>query len=313
MVCVACLLILSTPGEVSLRLSAGASGQTTPTSPTYPNTSWALGIVVPQGAPLAGGGRLRWEDVENVTAVFTLPNITMPDGVIYAVLSVMTDTNGVIQAAVGVRPNGAAWFAYSWSVPDVGAVPLVYHWVLNGTEPKMPPGSDAVVTIFRSLGSWNVKITNADKGTSMTHEIPDGQGSSIEAGDQELFSLESYTRSTGTFSGMGNLTLRYVLVDGTEVSGGTYAYSEWDPNHSPLFVVGSSGSSPPSFISLGQAKSGSFVWGYGEVWKNSDAPLLVASTLALTLIPVLLGIGLILWKAKHARKQVSEFENRVYR
>ena len=270
----------------------------------YSNTSWALGVVVPEGAALANGGTLHWEEVGNVTAEFTLPNISLPDRTIYAVVSVMTDTGAVLQGAAGVRGNGSAWLAFSWTIPDVNAVLLTYHWILTASLPDMPPRSNVSISIFDTSGQWSIRVEST--GGSVVGAFPEGLGPSLKPGDQEVFSLESYSRSVATFRGMGNLTLTSLVMDGARVAGGAYAYSEWDPNHSPLFVVGSSGASPPSFISVGERADGSFVWGYGQVWKGGGNANLAAESLVTVLLTVLAAVGLVSWERWKRRRRRAE-------
>ena len=294
-----CLLVLFNPAGAWL----ASQPTSTAASPeqAYPSSSWALGVVIPEGAALAGGGKLAWEGVENITTEFTLPNISMPEGIVYVVASVMTSTGAVLQAAVGIRPGDTTWFAYSWSIPNAESIPLIYSWVLNGTEPELGPGSNVTVSIFQASGVWNARIEDMGTEVSVVHPLPDGKGSSLKAGDQEVFSLESYSRSAGTFQQMGNLTLGGVWADEVKVVGGAYTYGEWDPTHSPLFVVGSSGSSPPSFISIGQAKDGSFIWGYDEVWGNRGDSLLPAvMSLLVIVLPIVVVFGLAFWKTKRS-------------
>ena len=266
----------------------------------YPTTSWAVGLVVPESASLQGGGKLRWEAVSNLTAAVTLPEISLPDEIVYVVLSVMTSNGSVLQAAAGIRPNDSNWSAYAWLIPSTATVPLVYQWILNASGPTMAPGADVSISIYQALGMWDLRIVNEQTGAAMTQQFPASTGSSVRPGDQEVFALESYSRSGATFQNMGNLTLTGIFVDGSKVTGGVYAYSDWDPAHNPLFAVGSSGTSPPSFISLGQAKDGSFVWGYAMVWTNpTDLPLTVAIVAAMVLAAVST-VGVVLWKTRKA-------------
>ena len=293
-----CALLLPATAAADPSLSVPHSA-----TQAYQSSSWALGIVVPQGASLQGGGKLRWEGVNNVTAVLTLPNITLPDRIVYVVLSVMTTGGAVLQAAVGVRPNDSAWLAYSWSIPDVESLPLVYRWIVNASGPEMAPSANVTVSIFFSSDSWNLRIADADTGISLERAFPVESGASLRAGDQEVFALESYSRSGTTFRGMGNLTLRSLLLDGARVTGGVYSYGDWDPSRNPLFVVGSSGTSPPAFMSFGQAEDGSFVWGYATVWGSSADPMIaIVETSALLSLVILAVLGTILWKVRRPRR-----------
>lgn len=275
------------------------SAQTNAGPQAYSTSSWALGVVVPEGAPLQGGGSLRWEDANNVTASFTLPDISVPDGLVYAVLSVMTGNGSVLQAAVGIRHNESDWFTYSWSISSPSSVPLTYQWVLNASVPEVAPLANLTVSIFRSSGPWSLRVLDESTGASVEHGFPSRQRASLRAGDQEVFSLESYSRSGSTFRNMGNLTLGGIFVDGARIEGGTYTYGGWDPSHNPLFAVGSSGSDPPTFISLGQTKGGSFVWEYATSWgSGGDSAAAFMEAFALLLIVSLSALGVVLWKTR---------------
>jgi len=266
---VALFLLMQIASAGASNSVAAASGQPNAAIQAYPNTSWAVGIVVPEGAGLQDGGKLHWEGVSNVTAAVTLPNITLPDRVTYVVLSLMTSDGSVLQAAAGVSPNGSSWLAYSWSIPNIDAVPLTYDWGLNASEPQMSPGSGVAISIYQTSGFWKLRVTNSETGTSVDRSFPSAILGPLRVGDQEVFALESYSRTVNTFKDMGNLTLRSIIVDGQKVIGGSYSYGNWDPSHNPVFVVGSSGTTPPEFLSLQQAGSGSFVWGFSSIWGDT--------------------------------------------
>jgi len=232
----------------------------------YPNSSWAIGVVVPQGAQISGGGSVRWEDITNVTVSLALPNINAPDGNVYAILSVMTSDGSVLQAAAGAMPNRTGWLVFAWSVHGAGSGPPTYLWVLNASAPEMSPLANISISIFRESGLWGLSVTDMGTGTSVEKSFPPGPAPALMKGDQEVFALESYSRTSATFRGMGNLTLHSISLNGGKVANGCYFYSDWDMVHNPLFVVGSSGSSPPSFIYAGEGPFGSFFWEYTGVW-----------------------------------------------
>jgi len=279
-------------------LSVGQT-QSQPVSP-YPNSSWAIGVVVPEGAQLAGGGNVQWEAITNVTASLVLPNIESPDGIVYVVLSVMTSDGSVLQAAEGALPNRSGWLAFAWSVQGADSSTLSYQWVLNASTPEMSPLSNISISIFRTPELWELKVTNVGTGSSVEKSFPPGPASALKAGDQEVFALESYSRTLATFQSMGNLTLNSILLDGKKVTNGCYLYGGWDMIHNPLFVVGSSGSSPPSFIQAGEGSPGSFFWDYMGVWGVQESPLggfaeiLIAASVAGSL--TLGGVGV--WLAR---------------
>ena len=297
----ALVLVMSTGVELSSIPTAEAPGQVGASGQAYPTTSWAVGLVVPEGASLQGGGKVAWEGVNNLTAAVTLPNITLPDEIVYAVVSVMTSDGSVLQTAAGIWPNDSEWFVYAWLIPSSSSVPLAYQWVLNGSEPAMTPGANVSISIYQVSGSWGLRVTDEESGAELTQQFPSGVGQSLMVGDQEVFALESYSRLGATFRDMGNLTLTGMFLDGLKVTGGVYAYSDWDPTHNPLFSVGSAGVSPPSFVSLGQARDGSFVWGYETQWSSPNDTLAAVETLLILAFVVLGVVGVVLWKTRKAK------------
>lgn len=266
-----CLLLLTAGQTLSTNLSTSTRGN-------YPPTSWALGIVVPEGSALEGGGSLRWEDVTNVTGLLTLPSISNPDSVVYGVMSLMAQDGSVMQAAVGVYPNSTEWLAFSWFISDIHEIPPTYVWILNLSDPGMSPGALVSISMFRSSGMWNLRLSDLGAGSAIERTLPPGIAPSLKPGDQEVFALESYSRASATFRGMGNLTLTGLFLDGRKVTGGAYSYGSWDPNHHPVFVVGSSGASPPYFISLRFGGDGSFVWGFADNWSSGNLGIPEAGT-----------------------------------
>ena len=300
LVAVVCALIAAAPIAVAQAPSGGALLQVGGRSQSYPTTSWAVGVVVPQGADLQGGGRVAWDRVSNVTALATLPNITRPDGIVYAVVSLMTGDGTVLQAAVGIWPNDSTWSAYSWLISGADAATLTYDRILNDSPPAMAPGSGIGISIYFASGAWNLRIWDPATGDAVGRSFPGPLADSLKVGDQEVFALESYTRSSAAFHDMGNLTLSGLFLDGSRVTGGVYAYSDWAPNHSPLFAVGSSGTSPPPFISFGRADDGSFVWGYAPVWNSGgDSVAMVWVTGTVVTGAILIGAGAAVWGVRH--------------
>ena len=293
------ILALSVPG------GPGAASASRPGGAAYPSTSWALGVVIPEGAGLQGGGSLRWEDATNVSASVTLPDIVGPDGIVYGVMSVMAQGGAVMQAAAGVYPNMSLWLAYSWFIPNIDAVPLTYAWVLNGSNPQMAAGASVSMSIFRSAETWEVRILDRGTGSSVVRAFPLEVGAVLLAGDQEVFALESYTRSSATFEEMGNLTLSGVSIDGQKVVGGFYTYSNWNPNRQPVFGVGSAGVSPPGFISLESGTNGSFEWGFAGVTSSAGPwyPGVFGASLVLALlVPVATVVAVVAWMTRTGRR-----------
>lgn len=263
------MVLLASPVSAPWLLSAGLpSAQSSAPADRYPTTSWALGLVAPEGAKLAGGGALQWERVSNFTVLAVLPNITFPDGIVYAVASVMTEGGAVLQAAAGVYPNSSSWLSYSWSVPDINLVPMTYTWILNGSRPAMAAGESVAISIFRGTGDWTMRVLDVSTGSSVEREFPVAVDQRLKAGDQEVFALESYSRTPSTFQEMGNLTLLGIYADRQEVTGGLYSYSDWNTLHNPVFAVGSAGTSAPGFISIGRESDGSVVWSYDAGWQD---------------------------------------------
>lgn len=258
------------PGPEAALASVTTQGQP---ADAYANSSWAIGVVVPEGAGLLGGVAVRWDGVNNVTASLALPDIASPDRTIYAILSVMTSDGSVLQAAAGALPNRTGWLGFSWLVQGADSGAPTYLWVLNASEPTMGPRANVSISIFRASGGWNLSVTDMDTGSKVVGSFPPGPSSTLKAGDQEVFALESYSRASETFSGMGNLTLNSLLLNGNTVLSGCYVYANWDMVHNPLFVVGSSGSSPPSFIDVRGRPSGSYIWGYAGVWEAPVDPI----------------------------------------
>jgi hypothetical protein len=231
----------------------------------YPTTSWAVGIVVPDGATLEGNGSLSWAGVSNLTSLILLPHISAPSGIVYAVMSVMAADGSVLQVAAGAYPNSSSWLAYSWEVEGAQTTPA-YDWILNSSAPSMSAGDRVSFSIFRNSTLWDLKVTDLDAHASVERAFTAGTALAFESGDQEAFALESYSRSASDFEKMGNLTLLGLFADGQRIFSGFYEYSGWDPTKNPIFAVGSSGTNPPIFISLQQIGRGSFVWGYVGIW-----------------------------------------------
>ena len=256
--------------------------------------SWALGVVVPDGAELSGGAALSWADVSNITAVVRLPNITEPAGVTYLVLSAEGDDDAVLQVAVGVWPGGSSWSAYSWYITGLGTSSPAYRWLMNSSTPSMAPGD--VVSISTSVreGAWGTGVRDLNTSQGRTGSLPSSTLTRFRSGDQEVFALESYTRSFTTFEDMGNATLLSLSADGTGIVGGWYAYGGWDPAHAPLFEVGSA--TPPTFVSLGAGGRGMAGWSYDAQWRGaigtaSTLPVDLAFAALAALVPVTFVIG----------------------
>ena len=228
-------------------------------------------MVIPDGAPLGSGAPLAWSDVGNLTMLVVLPNITRPDAITYVVLSAMGDDRTIFQVAAGVWPGSPYWSVYSWYVSGVDTQAPTYQWIANSTGPRFSPGDEVTVSLLRSSSGWGFCVYDHATGASQTGSFPADRGVTFASGDQEVLALESYSRSSATFVGMGNLTLETLLVDGAQVQGGWYFYSGWDPAHNPLFLVG--GSQAPLFISLTTNSRGEVVWGYSTQWADAHVSI----------------------------------------
>jgi hypothetical protein len=231
--------------------------------------SWAVGVVVPDGADLEGGARVAWSQVENVSVVVKVPNMTLADGTTYAILSLMTEDGVVLQTAIGVNPGEDAWLVDSMYIEDINHTPQVYHWALNSSSPASGPGQEVCISVHRTeAAGWAFRVTNLQTNGSVTAPFGVAASPRLMSGSQEVFALESYSTSPSTFQHMGNLTLEAVYLDGLRAAGGWYGYGDWDPSHSLPFVVG--GANPPSWVGLWVTSAGTAGWYFlgdpGAVW-----------------------------------------------
>ncbi len=269
------------------------------TSP--PTASWALGMVVPEGAALEGGGRVSWGSATNLSALVRLPLVNSTDNTILVVLSAMIGENSVVQIAAGLFPRTNSWKAVAWFVPDIGAEQQEYEWTLNSTQLSIQGGASVSLSIFRSGGGWQYGIADLGTNSGLTGPFANAADLPFRSGDQEVFALESYTSNATILSGMGNLTLTSVFLDGQRVVGGSYLLGSWDPNRNPLFVVG--GLSAPYFISVKSFNNGTLVWGYSNEWGSigvpaSDMLLFLAVGLACFTAALLLVAARNVWRGR---------------
>ncbi|HYC11742.1 MAG TPA: hypothetical protein VEC02_03675 [Nitrososphaerales archaeon] len=284
----ACFLILLTLGPPAAYSStASSSGQPTGGWGQYAPNSWALGVVVPDGAQFTDGGRASWPDVNNVTARVRLPSINGTDGAVYAVLSVMTNDDSVLQVAAGIYPDSGRWLVYSDLVTSVLSIPPAYSFVLNASGPSMLPGANVSLAVFRSEATWNLKVTDMDTGSSVEQAFPASVTGPLKPGDQEVFALESFSSTETVFENMGNLTLESVFLNGRRIVAGCYSYDGWDAGRNPLFAVGGYGPSPPSFVSMTAGKNGVYTWQYSRGWVSVGG-LVPPSVVGMELVVLLL-------------------------
>ena len=254
------------PVSAQTSTSSGGSGLA-----SYSNTSsWALGVVVPNGVQLPGGGRLSWEDVSNVTAQVTLPQINRTDGPVLAVLSLMTRDGNVLQVAAGIYPTTDRWLTYAWFITDIRVGSQSYLWLANASEPEMAPGAVVTLSIFLFSGVWNYKLSDVSSHQSTQGLFPEEQAPSPAGGDQEIFAMEAYSENSSVFSHMGDLALTSLTIDGNRVVQGLYFYSNWEGQGNPLFVVGGY-TEPPSFITIQNSNNGTVLWSYTGLW-NGQLP-----------------------------------------
>ena len=233
----------------------------------YSRPSWALGVVLPEGAKLEGGGDLSWGSVRNITVLVALPLIENPSDSVYATLNVMTANGVVLQVASGIYPGNSTWLVYSMYIADVTQVPQQYTWVLNSSAPRAVPGDSEVISIFLSqLGVWTFRVADARENASVQSSFGLSSNKPAMAGDQEVFALESYSWDNTTFDTMGSMTLSSIFVNGQRVEGGLYPFADWDMIHSPLFIVG--GAAPPQFVSLDVNES-TAIWSYSGQWQGN--------------------------------------------
>lgn len=238
---------------------------------TESQPSWGLGVVLTDGANLQGGGRVEWRQVQNVSVIVKVPNITLADGTTYAILSLMTADGVVLQTALGIYPGGSQWLVYSMFLGDITQNPQVYHWAINSSTPASSPGQDVSLSIYHSRGGgWAFQVKNLQTNASSGGPFDAGAGPTLMEGSQEVFALESYSGNPSTFQGMGNLTLESVYLDGRRASGGWGTYGAWDPSISLPFVVG--GANPPPWVGLWVSSQGKAGWFYSgdpnAVWST---------------------------------------------
>ncbi len=264
-------------------------------SSSYSNaSSWALGVVVPNGVQLAGGGRLSWQEVTNVTAQVTLPEINQTDNTVLAVVSLMTSDGHVLQLAAGIYPQTQMWLSYAWLITNIQASSQSYEWVVNSSAPEMSPGDAVTLSLFLSSGVWNYELTDVSSHQSMQGGFPNGEASPPTGGDQEIFAMESYSENSSIFSHMGNLTLTSLAVDGQKVAQGLYFYSNWEGQGNPLFIVGGY-TEPPSFISIQNSDNGAVVWGYAGPWTGQPSLTLPISLAATAILAICLAAAAIVF------------------
>jgi hypothetical protein len=264
-----------------------------------------LGVVVPDGSTLAGGGTVNWAAVTNVTAVVQIPEITNTSAPIYAVVSLMTQDGVVLQTAFGIYPGNGSWLVYSMFIESITQIPQHYTWAINSSEPAAEPGDVVTISIYQSPERvWSFGASNLNTSLSINGAFGTNTTELPKRGDQETFAFESYASDSSTFQNMGNMTLLSLLVDGRRVASGWYLFADWSMVHNPLFVVG--GAAPPVFIDVSISNDGRAVWYYSENWTSGGqvdetGPILVA-------VVILLGAALsgVLLSMRYIRKAAED-------
>lgn len=253
---------------------------------------WALGIVVPDGAPTEDG-TVKWSSSSNLTVVLTIPKINMTDSTIYVIVSVMTESGVVIQAAIGIESGDECWRSYAMYVRGVYGSSKEYVPVLLGGPPSFSPGDSAIISIHSkfidSVPVWMAEITNLSRHEKQEVQLFSDGSSRFMKGDHEVVALESYTRSEYVFRNMDQLTLHSVFVDGKKVLGGWYISDGQVFMTDLLFEVGAGGP-VPSFLYLVASNSSMAVWGYSnETWEASSDNIffLLLGALLLTILLIM--------------------------
>jgi hypothetical protein len=269
----------------------GAFGTAAPVGQYSPASSWAIGAVVPENAPLSNGGTVTWENVSNVTVLLRLPAMNQTDGTIYAILSVMTRDGAILQMASGLLPNATGWGTYAMWIARPEAYPQEYKTLLEVNTLPLAPGALVTLSIYSQGGVWNFAAASPGAAQPIRTTLSANVSSMLKPGDQEVFALESYSTTSSVFADMGNMTLYSIQLDGQRVTGGWYLYGGgWNPSHNPLFVVG--GSDPPSFMTAQGCSPYVSCWSFRSQWAgvvaspypSSDVLFVLAGTVTIVVI-----------------------------
>ncbi|MEM3832228.1 MAG: hypothetical protein QW128_01330 [Thermoprotei archaeon] len=231
----------------------------------YLKGSWALGVVIPNGAKLEDGTIVRWSEVKNITAIIKLPQIIETDGVIYIVLSAMTQSKTILQVAIGIEPNRTTWLTYAMIVTNISSG-ANYTWITERGPPSMNNNDLIIISIYLSLHQnkyiWSYKIHDITTNVSYIGLLINDNSQAFMDGEQEVIALESYTKNEHIFMSMGNITLYALFLNNKRVVGGWYFYDGWDWTKHPLFVIGSI--QVPNYISI-SSDNNTIYWRYNPV------------------------------------------------
>jgi len=271
------LLILQPAVTIAANASQTVSREEVPQ--VEGQTSWGLGIVVPEGSSLLGGGKVNWTEISNVTTVLRIPDLTNVSAATYAVVSLMTQDGVVLQAAFGDLPGESTWLVYAMFIANPSLVPQHYTWAANASRPAAGPGDVVSISLYHSLeGTWSFKVSNLNKSLSIQKSFGANTTAPPRHGDQEVLALESYASSSTMFQNMGNMTMLSLLLNDKKVESGWYLFTDWDMIHNPLFVVG--GAAPLPFVDFSFLGGGMAVWYYSGNWQGGGGEIGINPTLA---------------------------------
>ena len=125
----------------------------------YSNSgSWAVGVVVPQNS-LTDNGKVEWQNVGNVTAVFRVPIVSSTDYPIYIVMSLMTSNGAIIQVAAGLYQNMSTWGTDGMEIIHPSSYPLEYNSVVDSADPQISAGQLASMSLYVSENQLEPEIS----------------------------------------------------------------------------------------------------------------------------------------------------------
>lgn len=258
---------------------------------------WALGIVIPEGASLNNGDTVKWGLSSNLTVVLSVPMINMTDDTVYAIVSVMTESGVVLQAAAGIEKGDSCWRSYVMYARGIYSGKKEYVPVLLGGSPSFLPGDSAIISIYSEFSDdvpvWSVRIVNPSSREEVLVRLFSDGSSRFMKGDHEVVALESYTKNEEIFRNMGEMVLEDVFIDGKRVLGGWYVSDGQVFMSNLLFEVGA-GEPVPSFLYLADSGNSSVVWGYSsgswEPMRNNSSILLLGALLLSILVIIIVVI-----------------------
>ena len=285
-----CIVLVVLQPVIVVAAPAPQSNSGAPLPQVEGQTSWGLGIVVPEGSNLLGGEKVNWTEISNVTAVLRIPDLTNVSAATYAVVSLMTQDGLVLQTAFGDLPGEGSWLVYAMFIANPGQVPQHYTWATNASQPAAGPGDVVSISLYHSLqGTWSFRASNLNTSISIQKSFGANTTAPLRSGDQEVLALESYASDSAMFHNMGNMTMLSLLLNEKKVESGWYLFADWDIIHNPLFVVG--GAEPLSFVDLSFLGGGTAVWYYSGNWAEGGG--VIGINVTLVAIVILLGATLL--------------------